>query len=695
MGNIIIGPTTQEFPSRAVPAIVELKRQWSDPWTFVPQLEFLGGNLATTSHDLSSCVLLHRYGILKHPWEPTDSRKSPASLAGCWVRVKFGGSQGMQEAWIGRITGEGRDIFGCTQTPYGLIPAGVQHFEALGPLQILRKIHVGRSFWRVNNQTVELGWVAPLNEKYGRNDKPSGTKGKALGTGPGAKALGSRSGNRSQSTDGDGVYVHGDLELWDYLQFANYILKKFVDESAAGGPSWKMGGQCDVLSNFTDPIQFGSTQTVDHVLRALIRPEFGLDYKIVSTGDGFEVSVFVLTRQSCGWGGQTLPGNPDSVKIYAARTKDCVSTTVARTTAQRYGTIRILGGRIMVCCSLHGSRWLPNGKTMPGNPQLQSLGALRNPQDQNGYNQGTGNPADASFLHDAARKQEKFRDIYRKFEASSNWFTSNSIWRSPQWDGQGQPLSDNGPMQQRSRSTLPFIPLEIGVDYSKKPYIDNNPATVTPALRPPQAWLYDADNDKWIPADTQQIGLSVLPDQLGVFLQAHPNHVVAKNVFNGQSDCLPLWNYSYMIVTLAYLTDQRVYCEQKVQGAAPTDGVLEVDAEDCQLWWLAPDTFLDIDQNCQAVLSASDQFAGMIVRNDWARMSAKMAGALARHYQERARAQIVVRGLLPWGGLLGQILTVIDEGGSTQTIEAPITEVRWTNGDNPTTIISTGFASGE
>ena len=82
----------------------------------------------------------------------------------------------------------------------------------------------------------------------------------------------------------------------------------------------------------------------------------------------------------------------------------------------------------------------------------------------------------------------------------------------------------------------------------------------------------------------------------------------------------------------------------------------------------------------------------MIVRNDWARISARMAGALARHYQERARAQIVVRGLLPWGGLLGQILTVIDEGGDSQTIEAPITDIRWMGGDHPTTIISTGFA---
>jgi hypothetical protein len=71
-----------------------------------------------------------------------------------------------------------------------------------------------------------------------------------------------------------------------------------------------------------------------------------------------------------------------------------------------------------------------------------------------------------------------------------------------------------------------------------------------------------------------------------------------------------------------------------------------------------------------------------------------MSGALARYYQERSRGEVTVRGLLPWGGLLGQILTVIDDGDA-QTIQAPITSVAWTNGEHPTTVISTGFAGGE
>ena len=270
--GITIGPTLQGFPSRAIPTVVHLKKQWSDPWKFIPELEFLGGNVSTAAQGIDACSLLYRYGVLKNPWESTDGAKYPASLDGYWVRVGLAGNQGMQQAWIGRITGEVRAIFGSRETDYGLVPAGSQCFNALGPLAILRRIDVGRSYWRINNETVPIHWVTSLNEKYGRTDKPSGTPGKSLGSGPGAKNPGSRSGNRSTEKDEDEVYVHGETELWNYLQYAQYLLAKFVDESKTDGPSWRMGGQCDVLSVFTDPVQFGVVSSVDENSPRLYSP---------------------------------------------------------------------------------------------------------------------------------------------------------------------------------------------------------------------------------------------------------------------------------------------------------------------------------------------------------------------------------------------------------------------------------------
>ncbi|MFA7254118.1 MAG: hypothetical protein WC107_06225 [Patescibacteria group bacterium] len=702
MGVITIGPTVQPFPTQALPAIVQLKRTWSDPWLTVPALEFLGGHVSTAGHDLGAATLLHRFGVLKHPWEATDSLKWPATLNGCWVRVGFVGQQGLQEAWIGRITGEGRNILGSTESVYGSIPCGAQHFEALGPLHILRRIHLSRSVWDIDGTLSVIEWLPSLNERYGRTDKPLATKGRALGTGPGAKALGSKSGNRSASKH-DGVYVYGGTELWNYRQYAEYLLWHFADESDTGGPTWTLGGQADVLEYFADPIVFGTTQSVDQVLRALIRPELGVDFKIVSTQSGFEVSVFVLTHQSCGWGGHVLPGNPDLVQVRSSRTKDSIQTTVVRSSDERYATIRVLGARIVVCGSLE--------RTPPddGDP---TLGYTWDSATAAAYEAGTGNSEDSAKQHDAARQAEKFRDVLRRWVAADHWFTAANVWRAPYWDGRGNPIEqngrgvpDNGPLQRRLRSTLPWLPLQAGVDYSVETPVQSD--AELDYLLPPQAWISEGPADPakpeetiFYPVDTQNIGLAVLPDDFGIFLHTHTNHILAKGYWDlaRPSEVSPKWHPDWIVATLAYTTDQRMYCEQAVAGAAPCDGVLEIEADECQLWWLAPNTVLSTDHRTDKrgrLVRSPNNTAGLILRNDWARLSAKMAGALARHYQDRLRAQFVVRGLVPWGALVGKILIEMDAGGDVQQIAAPITEVRWQNGENPTTTISTGFAGGD
>jgi hypothetical protein len=53
----------------------------------------------------------------------------------------------------------------------------------------------------------------------------------------------------------------------------------------------------------------------------------------------------------------------------------------------------------------------------------------------------------------------------------------------------------------------------------------------------------------------------------------------------------------------------------------------------------------------------------------------------------------VVRRLQPWTGLIGQILTVVDEGGGVHEIQAPITMVDFViGGPEPVMIVRTGFA---
>jgi len=184
-----------------------------------------------------------------------------------------------------------------------------------------------------------------------------------------------------------------------------------------------------------------------------------------------------------------------------------------------------------------------------------------------------------------------------------------------------------------------------------------------------------------------------LPHELGVFVEGNPNHRLAKGSWDGAaaSDTVPTWVWGHTIATVAFESDERIVCETKLPDAGPGDGVLEIDASDCQFWYLCADTAVDVDPSGEFLLAGRKQW----LRCDWTRMLAIMAGAVARHFHDRARAQIVCQGFLPWGGLLGQMLTVIDDGGDAQTIQSAITSVAWQGGDRPSTIISTGFASNE
>jgi hypothetical protein len=218
---------------------------------------------------------------------------------------------------------------------------------------------------------------------------------------------------------------------------------------------------------------------------------------------------------------------------------------------------------------------------------------------------------------------------------------------------------------------------------------------------PPQVWVKESVlwltaagqiNEAYQPVDALGIDVSVSNTNLGILLTAQPNHLLAKNHFDGAADSAttPLFDWRTLVATLAFEGDQRLQLEVKVAAdPALADGVLEIEVPDAEYWWIAPGTAVGVSETNPASLKLN---AANVLRNDVDRLALVMAGAIARYYQTRARAEIEIAGLRPWGDLIGQILTVIEEGGDTQQIKAPITAVDWIAGDRPQTVIRTGFA---
>lgn len=659
-------PPYSSMPQVAYPPIIEHRAAWSDPWTQDDRLELESMQTEIAGRGVGSCAIRFAYGSkAKSPGDAALALRGATSLMGHWLRVRLANDQGAYSVqWIGKVGSESRDF-----RRSGDAPAGWQRFTAYEPAYLLRRISVSQSYWLRGGLAVLLDWIPDMNV---RDDR------------------GFLLGNRTV-TRYSGTYIFGQGELWTRYDALEYFLGRFVNEGGTSGPKWTIGGQADLLRDIADALRFSRTQTMADVLAQIINPQLGLDYAIIPDPvdqAAFQVYVYPLVSEPVTFLGVGLPANALTVSIQTRDHPALVQTDVQRNDELRYGRIRVLGGRIVSCCTLVGAVDPVAQSSRPPTLIPKWSTAL-----EAEYKAGTGNPSDEAADHDGARTADRFRSVYRLFGAPPDW-DFNGHNAAPVTDAEGNVVGTASLNYQTDvRGTLSWLPLKEGVDYGNGGEVDLNPLGFLSDQLPASAWIWDEDHARYVPCESLGIDVYVTYNDWGVFLQAHPNHVLAKNHFAGAeaTSTEPKYDYDTLIATIALHTDLRLILEFPLTpGGAPSDGVHEVVAEEAELWWLAPDTVVGVELDGTPRTSGG---VGRVLRNDAQRIALIAAGIKARFYQQRARASLVFNGLLPYGYLTGQILTVIEQDGEATSIEAPITSVEWDVRDRqPQTIIRTGYA---
>lgn len=649
----ILAPSSMSVPTAVAAPVVEIKQSWGDTWEYAPDLEFVRASRDTGANDLGACELRRRYGNVKDTFESGFSTRATVNLMGYWVRVSFIGEQGKQVSWIGRIDGEPRQPFGSST------PSGVQNWVAYEPMQLLRKADLSRSYWLVDSAEKTLGWAPDFNARDHRG-----------------LLVGNRSGTKS-----NGCYLFGGTDLWTHYDAAEYILNRFANEDGVAGPKWQLGGQAAILKRITSTISISEAKSVADVLRLLVPPGMGVDYHTAPAADGgFDVAVHALVAEDVSFNGVSLPRNPNTVTLKRSKALDTVAVNIVRTRENQYGRIRIQGKRIVVCCTLLGA----DGSLVP--QWSDGLEAA--------YKAGTGESTDGPSDHDDVRKIDRFRPVYQQWGAPPTW--DHQFGRASIKVDESGAIVDGADYQNAVRRTLTWLPIREGYDYTANlvgPPADGNIAGHEADMLPPAVWLYDEEEQRYIPAEKADpaVNVSVSHADLGVMLGASPNHVLALNRFEGaaDTDTDPVYDGAKMIATVAFESDHRLELEwEQFPAAQPSSGTLVIEDSQAELWYLAKDTVIGLGAD------GAFKIAGPIVlRDDTPRLSLLMAGAIARYHKERARAEITIKGLVPWGDLLGQVLTVIDDGGDSQTIQGVITSIDWTGGEHPMTVVRTGFAT--
>ncbi len=701
MNTIIANDTTATlalFDQFTYP-IIEQKATWADTWTRSTDLEILRFDIKSGGNDgISTAEVKRRYGTIKQPNETTYHTLTTLDLAasgGTWIRISLLGNDTNSTpilAFMGTVDGQANQLRGenvlISGTTGSQISSGVQNWTVSGGLRILQKLVVSESIF-VNgsaNDVSRVGWLPDMNSR---------------------DAHGMIVGNRSTDaydprSSGTYSFIYGAVgnataNIWSHLQYVTYLVQNFIQNDT--GPKWTLGGASTLLNAMETTIEFEACESALSMLRKLIPPKYGVDFAVIPTkdngtvsSDGYQIYVYALLGEDLTINGVTYPKNPNTLTVKRDDQLFFTEAHLVESTARRVDKIRVMGKRIVVCGTLAATA---------NDPTLVPKWSATLEAD---YIADTGADIDET---DRRKNKDKYRDVYRKFGAPVDWDLDGSTIPTAHipgsWAkecGTDGTLSSGGQFQNLVRHTLNFTPLREGFDYSTNPPTDTTLADSEPEFKPPIAWVVDPEPDGggdpvYVQCDLVGMHIHSSPHDWGLFVEASPNHLLALNNFTNSADVTisPKYDYNTLVATIAIPVDHRIQLGYDVPTAlAAGDGsIMTVVDEGAELWVILESTAYDVDDDGTLLFTPSE----MIVRDDTDRLALALTGLVARYINERVKARLVFKGFQPLGGLIGNILSVVQQGDEITNIGGPVTSVEWiqgSNGNSPQTIFSAGYA---
>jgi len=671
MSLTIIGTEALTMPLKYTAPRFFVKEKWNDGWSEITDLcELKEMDFRTAAAGVPQCEFVTRYGLLKMPREDEITFHDPLDLRDYWLKVTVEENGEDEIAFMGIIYNDVRDIKGSTDRILGEQP-----WVANGPLKILMNKEVAISYWQDAGAQKTIGWVPAKNNRDKRK-----------------VFVGNRSAERS-SADGE-PYQYGGKDLWSNLEYLEYVVAMHVIDSE--GPVWSISGATDAVAAIIDSTDFGRVENVAQIFEKIIPRKYGLDYYIAYSETGFEIVIFSLLADDSFFGGSSIAKNPNILRVERGNANNIANVRVVRTRENMYDKFRILAKRVVICATLRGQAALDSDNSLIPN-WTQEL------EDE--YKAGS--PID-SVEDDVFRKRDKFKSVYQYFTAPTDWDYRGGLL-SPAIDLDGLIAVDPADFQNSVRRTLSWIPLKRDFDYSTNPETDNSNPNTEPELQAPVAYIYDTNvNDEftkknviraeqYIECHLHGMSVQVPYHELGICVNASPNHTLALNsAFEEESpeasttDADILYDYATLMATIAWESDQVLQLGYDVPGVlAVGDGSIKViPVDDAELWLLAPDTVVGLDDQGVPLTSGSDY---RILRDDGPRLEQIAAGEIARYLDERVRSEMTIKCHYAWAKYLGSIMQVA-EIGQAEFPGAPITMIQWNAGKSPQMNIRTGYA---
>lgn len=659
----------------AVGLLVEVRKHWSDRWEPAPDLQPLrGGIAAENNNQQGSFTFLYRYGATQYPADTVFSDRDPVDYDQWFVRVLHSPHSATDILWLGRFMADPTEVFG-NQSGSPDNAAGVQTLIAYDGHTILQKMEFFASTYRVFDETPgedsaneQIDFVTPFNLRVDSELK----------------------GNRSKikytigSSELDCYLFGGELEdveeepgTWTALDAVEYLLATRINSTDPDNVPFSLVGQTNILAGIEDTFELPTPFNILEALQTIINRKYAVGFVVLpndSGNEGFVIKVFGLLADPVTFGSATVPANAATWEIEINSSIEHTKVSVESSGVDRFSSIRIIGARAVICASFERA-----------DDMLEPMWDSALEPDYEDEFTGAGPYLPSQY--DRARQNDKYRHVYSTFRVPAKQdkfpgFTAGD-------DGTLDFVQAPPKVQAVVRSTLDWTPMLENMDYSVNPPESLGEVVGLQSFIPPAVYVQDGE-DEYLLAESGGIGVEILPNDLGISLRSSVPHYHALDTIVGEfiTDIDPTYKATDLVATIAFESDQRLRLYAELDDHVPTNGtkVIEVPA---QLWLLAPETVIGVDEDGDLVRSPNEW---LVLRNDLATMEQAMAGAIARYTEKRSRLTASAMGISLWQYRLGDIVHVVNDGTPASSIKGPMTSINWEFERGHSSVIKTGYA---
>lgn len=666
---------------------VEVKEKWSDEWELVQYL-FPIQAVHHAAPNVDTATIGYHFGDIQREDQTSFSIYTPQRLRDWFIRITIlrDGASEPTPIWTGIVVDDELELHSQTTLK------GDQTLHALGLEHLLNRRPITSTYVSTedNQPPVESGGdyaridrlvTFNLPAEYGHSLQADRLTQDAV------NLKGNRTENKLQENGQDTSHVFArEGHIWGYRDICEYLLERFPPDD---GPTFKLVGALDALQEFRGIVTVQG-KTVLTLLNELIDHRNGLGFYFDLQEDICYINVDSVSDVALSYGIGKIPANSNQVDFTVPtaypHTHLLDSVPFHTNAINTVDRVEVWGEPVMV----FGTFGYRDGTLVKG----------WNSSIETDYKTALGSNAKENDIY---RSEQKFRDVFTKFVVPEDWGhdlgetdgdpdgPTNNVAPTIKDDGSLDIATKAGYFNQGMRFE-DYIPLYEGWDYRVDPPTDLTAFGQNQEYRPifavikdtVQGWMHKPATDGWCFLDRiseypslkylKNVNARALTNQLGVQLDASPNHYMANTSINhgvARSETQPELNYQDLVVSLFWKTSERfkIVIKNPAAEEGQSDdstfktGRIKIIRTPFELWYAAPRTVIDVDQN-QDLVFLPDSYTTL--------------------RDEREQMERWVAFVKAWYGRKRQATTIgIDQIGIYVPLMAMIKEIKTIQGNEP------------